>query len=142
MLPRRRLYWLAALVLVQVGVVPAALAVVRHYHYFREHRAGREQLLQLQHRRPADVDPQAWDWATGWAVTAYCNVCFAPGYVSSEELRRFNADVAERLRGPVDLATVDWVWHRLGCTGPHGLSYRLRFEPQYREGLATTRDRR
>jgi hypothetical protein len=62
--------------------------------------------------------------------------------VSLEELRRFNADVAERLRGPVDLGTVDWVWERLGQTGPHGQRYRERFEPQYREGVAAMRGRK
>jgi hypothetical protein len=142
MLSRRRLHWLVAVALVAACVIPAALWVSRQSDYFRDQRAGRQQVVQLQQRRPADVDAETWEWATNWAITAYCNVCFSQEHVSPEELRRFNADMAERLRGPVNLATVDWVWERLGQTGPHGLRYREQFEPQYREGVAAMRGRK
>lgn len=139
---RRRPYWFAALVLVVACVVPAALWVSRQLQHFRDRQAGRELVVQLQQRRPADVDPETWEWATNWAITAYCNVCFSQEHVSEEEQRRFNADMAERLQGPVSLATVDWVWERLGQKGPHGQRYRERFEPQYREGVAAMRGRK
>jgi mannose-6-phosphate isomerase-like protein (cupin superfamily) len=132
---RRRLVWLTALVLVTACVTPAVLWVLGQLEHFRERQAGRDLVVQLQQRRPADVDAQTWEWATNWAVTAYGNVCASPEHVSLEELRRFNTDLAERLLGPVDLATVDWVWDHLGRTGPHGRSYREQFEPQYRAGL-------
>jgi len=136
---RRRLYWLTSVALVSACVIPAALWMFRLREYLQEQRAGRELIVQLQRRRPADVDPETWEWATNWAITAYCNVCFSREHVSLDELRRFNDDMAERLRVPVGLATVDWVWERLGRTGPHGLNYRQRFEPDYREGVAAMR---
>jgi hypothetical protein len=139
---RRRVYSLVALALGSACVIPAALWVFRLREYVQEQRAGRELVVQLQHGRPADIDPETWEWATNWAITAYCNVCFSPEHVSLEELRRFNADLEERLRGPVDLETVHWVWDRLGRTGPHGKSYQERFEPQYREGLGVAGQRR
>jgi hypothetical protein len=89
----------------------------------------------LAQRRPADVNAAAWDEATAWANTAYANVFFSEQHTPIDELRRFRIDVEERLEGDVDLATIDWLWQRLGETGPHGRRYRHRFEPQYRESL-------
>jgi hypothetical protein len=133
---------LAALVLLSLGLVLAGRWILHHSEYAREQRAGYESVLQLRERRPADVSPDTWEWATNWAITAYANVCFSPEHVSLEELKRFRADLEERLRGPVNLGTVDWIWQRLGQTGPHGLSYQQRFEPQYREGLEVAKEGR
>ena len=132
--------------LVTAIVVPAA-ALVRppRREYYREQRAGRASWSS----DCISIAPPTWTprrrgsgRLTG-PVTAYCNVCFSPEHVTLEELQRsFNTDVEERLRSPVDLTTLDWVWDRLGRTGPHGRSYQQRFEPEYREGLATMREHR
>jgi hypothetical protein len=110
------------------------------YHY--EQRATLELMRQLRDRRPVGVDADRWEYASGWAITAYCNICFSPGYVPLDELKRFRTELEERLREPVDLTTIDWVWERLGKTGAHGQKYRERFEPEYREGLKNMTERR
>lgn len=89
-------------------------------------------IKRLLDRRPPDVDANTWGTAWSWLQTAYSNICFSPDYVPHDELRLFLADLEERLRGPVELTTWDWVWDRLGQTGPHGRSYQQKYEPGYR----------
>ena len=102
------------------------------YKFGKERESGRELLIELRDRRPPDVSRDTWEWATGWAITAYLNVCFSTKHVSLEEMKKFRADLEDQLRGPVNLITIDWIWYRLGQTGPHGLSYQQSFESQYR----------
>lgn len=138
----RHYFWLLGLAVLAACVVPLALRVFRHVAYAQDRRAAQDMVNQLRHLRPPDVDAETWEMASGWAITAYCNVCFSPDHVPHDELRRFRAELEAKLQGPVDLATIDWVWERLGQTGPSGLSYKQRFEPQYRESLEAMRPRR
>jgi hypothetical protein len=135
MVSRRRLYWLVGLGVLGLCAVPSVRWTLHRLEYSREQRVTYELVKQLRQRRPAAVAPLRWDAATSWAVTAYVNVCFSPEHVSLEELKRFRADLEQRLRGPVDLETVDWFWHRLGRTGPHGRGYHQRNEPLHRQAL-------
>ena len=137
----RHYYWLGGLAVLAACVVPPTIWAVRQIAYAQEQRTAQELVNQLRDRGPPDVGADAWEVASAWAITAYCNVCYSPEHVSHDELRRFRADLEERLRGSVDLATIDWVWDRLGRTGPHGRSYQERFEPQYRESLEAMRPR-
>ena len=132
---RRRFYWIIGSGFIAVCGVALLLWLQRQLDYYREQRAAFELVRQLRDRRPPDVNANTWEYATGWAITASCNVCCSSEGVTLEELKRFRADLEERLRGPVDLATVDWIWERLGRTGPHGRKYQQQFEPQYRESL-------
>jgi hypothetical protein len=141
----RRLKWLAVfgvLAAVAFCVALPAVWIWPQFVYARERSAAHEVVAQLADRRPADVDAAVWEAATSWAVTAYGNVCFTESHVPLDELRRFHDDVKERLEGPVNLATIDWVWQRLGETGLHGAQYRDRFEPQYLENLKAVQARR
>jgi hypothetical protein len=135
---RRRFYWLVGVGLLVLCFVPLALWMRHQTEWFYQARDGNKLVNQLRGRRPPDVSPRTWDLAADWAVTAYCNVCFSPGHVPLDELKRFRTELEERLRATVDLATVDWIWERLGRTGPHGRQYRERFEPEYREMLQTS----
>lgn len=135
MLSRRRMCRLAVFALLGICTARATSWLLDLREYHRERRMGHELVLQLRDRQPADVNQDTWNWATTWAVNAYGNVCYSPEAVSIDELKQFRADLEEQLRGPVDLATVDWIWNRLGRTGPYGLSYQHRFEPEYREVL-------
>jgi hypothetical protein len=134
----RRMKWLVVfslLAAVAFCIALPALWIWPQFVYGRERSAGHEVVTQLVDRRPADVPPAVWEEATTWAITAYANVCFSESHVPLDELRRFRVDSEERFEGEVNLATIDWVWQRLGETGPHGRQYRDRFEPQYRENL-------
>jgi len=138
----REYFWFVGLALVITCVVPLGVRVYQVFAYAHEQRAAQRAIDQLCVRRPMGVNADTWEFASDWANTAYCNICFSPEHVSHDELRRFRADLEDRLRRPIDLGTIDWVWNRLGKTGPHGRSYQRRFEPQYREGLEVMRLRR
>jgi hypothetical protein len=134
----RRTKWLVVfglLAAVAFCIALPALWIWPQFVYGRERSAGYEVVAQLVDRRPADVTPAVWEVATSSAITAYANVCFSDEHVPIDELRRFHADSKARLEGEVNLATIDWVWQRLGETGPHGRQYRDRFESQYRDRL-------
>jgi hypothetical protein len=126
---------LAAFAAVALCLAGLASWIRPQINYARERTAGYEVMLQLPDRRPQDVPVKAWEVAATWAITAYANVCFSDDHVSMEELRRFRNELEARIAGNVDLATIDWIWQRLGETGSHGKQYRERFEPQYRENL-------
>lgn len=72
------------------------------------------------------VNPAIWDCAHGITATAFANVCFSPSHVSTAEMERFRGDLDARLRGPIDLDTLVWIWERLAETGPHGRGYAER----------------
>jgi hypothetical protein len=142
MLFRRRFFLLAVASLLVICAAPAVHWVLDRLSFIREQRVAYESVWKLRDRRPAEINPDTWEWATSWAITAYCNVSFSPEHLSVQELKQFHFDLEERLRAPVDLKTVDWVWDRLGRTGPYGQMYRERYELQYREGLVAAERQR
>src|SRR5690349_10116001 len=95
---RNWLRFLLGLMVILAIVVSAALWVLSLNDYMQERRAGTAQITELRQRCPADVDPETWEWATNWAITAYANVSFSQESTSLEEMRQFNADLAERFQ--------------------------------------------
>jgi hypothetical protein len=118
-----------------LGVAFLAVQIWPQYVYAQERTAAYNVVAQLLDRRPDGVPAPVWDVAATWAATAYANVCFSADHVPIDELRRFRADVEQRLAGQVDLATIEWLWQRLAETGPTGQQYCSRFEPAYRAHL-------
>ena len=131
---RRSLILSGAFVFVIVAAIatPLGLRIWQMISYSRQQRIGAELLGSLREQRPEGVSPTTWDHATGWAITAYHNVCFSEGHVTFDELVRFNHDTKLKLTENVDLQTIDWVWERLAKTGPHGQKYFDKFGPEYR----------
>ena len=104
--------------------------------YANEQKKAAAVVESLAERRPEDVEPEPWETASGWAITAYHNVCFSRSHVTLLEMKRFRSDVKAEFATGIDLATIDWIWRRLAQTGPHGKQYVERFEPQFREQMA------
>jgi len=121
-----------ALIGVLAFVAPVGFRFWRLVSYARQQRIGAELIGSLNERRPESVPTKTWDDATGWAITAYHNVCFSETHVTFDELVRFNHDAKMKLAGNVHLISIDWVWERLAETGPHGQRYFEKFEPEYR----------
>ncbi|MAP07555.1 MAG: hypothetical protein CMM00_01585 [Rhodopirellula sp.] len=127
-----RLRTLFAFIAVAAVVFTLVAGFIRITEYPRWQRRGADIVESLQSRRPANVPAKTWDDATGWAITAYHNICFSAEHVPLDSLKQFINDAESMLAGPVDLDSVDWVWSRLAECSPHGEQYRERFEPQYR----------
>ena len=117
---------------VVVIAAPIGLRVYQQLKYARQRILGAELVESLRDRRPDEVPSQRWQDATGWAITAYHNVCFSEEHVSINQLVLFNRDARSELAGEVSLQSIDWVWARLAETGPHGKRYVSQWEPEYR----------
>jgi hypothetical protein len=126
------LFAAVALIAVLATVVPASLRFWELISYARQRTIGAELVESLNARRPETVPIQTWRDASGWAITAYHNVCFSEEHVTFDELARFNHDTRIALSGNVNLQSIDWVWARLAKTGPHGQRYVANWEPEYR----------
>jgi hypothetical protein len=74
----------------------------------------------LKRRVPAGVDPVEWQSAVELTGLMHFNACsqFHPPPI--EEMRRLRGDVVAKLRGPVDIKTLTWIWDRLARTGVDG----------------------
>ena len=118
---------------------PVGLRIWRLVSFARQQRIGAELIGSLKERCPEMVPKKTWDDATGWAITAYHNVCFSESHVTIVEMVRFNHDARMKLAGNVDLQSVDWVWKRLAETGPHGQRYVDKFEPKYMAAISHAR---
>lgn len=104
--------------------------------YASQQRATSDLIDSLSSRRPNNVSPAKWETATTWTGIAVANVCYSPDHVSFAELGRFKSDLESKLEQDVDLETLDWIWHRLANTGPHGAQYVEKFEGIYRADTA------
>jgi hypothetical protein len=126
-----RLMVAVAFVAVWLGfcIVP----VWRQAEFHRLARQIDEPIRKLRATRPYEVSPSVWECAHNWTITAYCNVCFSPGHVRTEEMYRLREDVRRKLEGEINLDTLEWIWDRLAQTGPHGKRYVERFRPRFQE---------
>ena len=120
-----------ALIGILAIAAPVGLGFWPLVSYARQRRIGAELIGSLIERRPVTVPKKTWDDATGWAITAYHNVCFSETHVTLDELVRFNHDARIKLAENIDLHSIDWVWKRLAETGPHGQRYFDKFSPEY-----------
>ena len=118
--------------LVALLALPMAFCLApigRQAEWDRLRRQMDRMIRPLRPSDPSGVDPVVWDRALGATITAYGNVCFSPGHVSTSEMARLRDDLDAKLKGRVDLDTLIWTWERLGETGPHGRRYARDLRP-------------
>jgi len=82
---------------------------------------------------PAQIDRHIWQEVVTTVHNALGNVCFTPNEISIEEMRRLRAEVETKSREPITAETLDWLWWRLGKTGPHGAKYVTQMQPLWDE---------
>jgi hypothetical protein len=95
-------------------------------------RVQRRMDAVIRNLRPSplrNVNPTVWDCAHSITITAYVNICFGPGHVSTAEMYRLRDDLDRKFRDEIDLDTLVWIWERLAETGPHGRDYVARHNP-------------
>lgn len=131
----RQKRWIAATVWLAVAPPVSLLALLyaRHEAWHGPRRDGQAIVRRLESMRPDTADLAVWKCATEAIETAYGNICFSPEHVSMAEMRRLRNDLDAKLRGPVDMATLAWIWNRLGETGPHGRRYIKRFKSLFHD---------
>lgn len=115
------------------GRIAARIWQTRTFH--REVRHLQQTLEPWRSLPPPGIDAHVWREAAGLVTaTGVGNVCFSPSHVSLLELRRLQRDVeAEMAQGPVTPQKLDWLWQRLGQTGPRGRKYITQMQPLWDE---------
>ena len=77
-----------------------------------------------------------WNNVVGWTIQGHTNTLIANWWIPRAEMDRFLAELRERLRGPVELATIDWIWDEFERLAPdHGPTYSRNHRPTSPEKL-------
>lgn len=127
-----RRVWLVLAACGAAGVVAFWFRVIvpvrRHNEFCREVYA---ELKTLDEKRPPSITPNQWSHIVAWTKNAHGNTLVASPGIPRAEMDRFLAELRDRLRGPVDLATIDWIWDGFVRLAPG-------FGPSYSEGWRPT----
>ncbi len=86
-------------------------------------------IRSLPAKRPADVPQGQWEFMVVWTMNLDANCGYSPHWVSREQRWRFLREFEERLQGPVDAATIDWIWDEYARNSRGGQSYSDRYRP-------------
>jgi hypothetical protein len=135
---------LRAIVLTMVLLVVASVALVgvqfgirfwQHLTFLQELGHLQRTLEPWRQNPPPDVDANAWREASGFITkTAVHNILLSPDTTTVAEMRRLRHDVEVKMsEGPAGVEHLDWLWHRLGQTGPSGVRYTTQKQPMWDE---------
>jgi hypothetical protein len=116
------------------------------YEPIRRHKdfcsATRAELETLAKKRPPDLTREQWNNIVGWTLNGHGNSVVAkrPGLggprIPRAEMDRFLAELRQRLSGPVDLQTINWIWDEFVRLAPEsGRHYSERYRPTSPEKL-------
>jgi hypothetical protein len=123
-------HWhLIPLVLVVAGIVLwfAKVEPIRRHQRFCD-RAHFE-FLSLANKRPPDVSRKQWEGVVAHTINAWANCFTFARSILPAEMEEFEQELHRRLAGPVDLATIDWIWHEIVRLTPNGQSYSENWRP-------------
>jgi hypothetical protein len=96
--------------------------------------AAIEKLLEsLAARRPSGMAPRQWESAVAWTLNLHGNSLIR-FQAEGHEIAAFQQRLASKLAGPVDMATIDWIWDEYAQVCPGGENYQ-RFRPMMIEEI-------
>lgn len=128
---RRTWLLLIILLLVSFGhliLLPWFLHVQKWRRFTRLLTLIRTSINAFRARRPADVPEAQWEEAVSWTANVVVQDFFTPNDTEYPGLVRLSSGLEERLKGPVDLTTLQWVWDQCAeaCGGPQSFGIRFR----------------
>lgn len=98
-------------------------------------RATKAEFASLAKKRPPTVTRKQWENVVAWTLNAHGNCITIARNMPQADRDQFLAELQERLRGPVDLATIDWIWDELVRLTSGGRSYSDNWRPTAPERL-------
>jgi hypothetical protein len=98
-------------------------------------------LRSLAHMRPTGVSKGEWEWIVNWTLNLHGNCAYVERRVQREWRNGFAAELERRLRGPITLGDIDWIWDEYVLHTPLGRRYSDQFRPTRAEGLQPVRGR-
>ena len=148
--PRVRLTLRASLVIVALlaaflglMVVPISRAIERRNRQREYEQVAGEMtgaIFALENRVPQGVHPSRWKSAVRLTATVHFNTFHLWHPPPIEEVYRLRAELLPKLRGPVDIQTLDWTWERLARSGVDGKRSRRQTRARIPEMLPAWRD--
>ncbi len=124
------------LLILFIGVVVwFAWTAIPQMRYVQRSRRINQKIADLRAQQPPDVRADLWNECIAWASIAHCNICFSEYHASYEAMCRFEEQLDEKLKEPVDLTTIVWIGERLAETGPHGQQYMKKWREQWKSML-------
>ena len=89
----------------------------------------RADLVALADKRPTDVSPGQWEFMVGWTINLHANSAAAKEWVDRGETWPFIEELERRLKGPVTVATIDWILDEYARITKGGRLYGERHRP-------------
>ena len=96
----------------------------------------RRDLESLFLKRPKDVTPKQWRGVVEWTLSAQVNCLRFQKSIKREDMDRFERELTERVSGPVDLKTIDWIWDEIARISMQGKRYGEIWRPTTPDRLA------
>jgi hypothetical protein len=117
------------------GVLFWALVIDPARRHLAFSQAVRAEFEALAKKRPPNVTRKQWENVVAWTLNAKANCIDFAHRIPQGERDRFLAELRERVRGPVDLATIDWIWDEIIRLTPGGQRYSDNWRPTSPERL-------
>jgi hypothetical protein len=86
-------------------------------------------LYSLAKKRPPTITRKQWENVVAWTLNAHANCLVPYRSIPPDEMVRFEVELKRRLAGPVDLATIDWIWDEIVRLTPGGQRYSDDWRP-------------
>jgi hypothetical protein len=96
--------------------------------HMRDFRRSEGLLRSLEDRRPPEVSPETWADLVLWTRNANSNCASFRGSIEPADFTAFLDELERKLRGPVNVETIDWIWDQYVRISRAGPSYD-RFRP-------------
>ncbi|MHB8974959.1 MAG: leucine-rich repeat domain-containing protein [Pirellulaceae bacterium] len=122
----RVLLWVLFLALCVGLITPVLQFVIRHRDFSRLHEQVKDKIESLAVRCPTGVPPAQWQNAVDWTSNLISQVYFGPVENDPDSLRELNDGLADRIKGTIDLTTLQWVWEQCEKAPRDGAVYAIR----------------
>lgn len=106
-----------ALVFSSAFFVVVGVRIVNLSKFAMDRDIGLSLIIELETKRPKNIDLDNWQDAVNWTKTAYLNIFFSADSEASPDLAQFIIDSRMNLSNRGGVESVTWIWNRLSATG-------------------------
>lgn len=110
-----------------IGLITMCIFVVRQRSFYILSRQTRDKIESLTARCPAGVPPKQWQNALSWTANLIGQEYSSPVDSDPDSLKQLYQALDDRIKGPVDLTTLQWVWDQCEKAPRAGAEYAIKF---------------
>jgi hypothetical protein len=86
-------------------------------------------ILSLIDKCPSNMTKDQWEHAVH-CTNHLPGECLLPGSANMDDLRRFQRELQERVKGNADMNLIFWIWDESAKMSPAGMRYKQRFQKE------------